>query len=112
MKIAISAQGPDLDAPLDPRFGRASSFLIVDTDSEQFEVIDNTANVDAAGGAGTRAAERIAQCGARWVLAGDVGPKALAALHAAGIQAATGVAGTCRQALAEFKAGRTGAAPW
>ena len=33
MKIAITAQGPELDAAVDPRFGRAAYFLIVDTDT-------------------------------------------------------------------------------
>ena len=108
MKIAISAQQPNLDAPVDPRFGRAAYFLIVETDDDSFEAIDNATNVDASGGAGTRSAERVAQAGARWVLSGDVGPKAQAALAAGGIQTATGVTGTCRQALADFKANRAG----
>jgi predicted Fe-Mo cluster-binding NifX family protein len=30
MKIAISSSGKDLDAQLDPRFGRCRHFLIVD----------------------------------------------------------------------------------
>ena len=82
MKIAITAQTPDLDGQVDPRFGRAACFLIVDTDTEQFEVLDNAPNVNAAGGAGTRSAESVVKAGAQWVLSGDVGPKARNALDA------------------------------
>jgi predicted Fe-Mo cluster-binding NifX family protein len=31
MKIVIGAISPDLDDPIDPRFGRAAYFVIVDT---------------------------------------------------------------------------------
>ena len=32
-RIAISSAGPDLDGPVDPRFGRAAGFVIVDPDT-------------------------------------------------------------------------------
>jgi len=31
MKIAITSTGPDLEAQVDPRFGRAQYLLVVDT---------------------------------------------------------------------------------
>ncbi len=103
MKIAITAQTPDLDGQVEPRFGRAACFLIVDTDTEQFEVLDNAPNVNAAGGAGTRSAESVVKAGAQCVLSGDVGPKARNALDAAGVKVVTDVQGTCREALGNFK---------
>ena len=33
MKIAVTAQGGELTSELDPRFGRAAWFVIVDTDT-------------------------------------------------------------------------------
>jgi len=32
MKIAISSHGNNLDAPIDPRFGRCANFVIVETE--------------------------------------------------------------------------------
>ncbi len=33
MKIAVTSQGPDMNGKIDPRFGRAKFFVVVDTDS-------------------------------------------------------------------------------
>lgn len=51
MKIAISSQGTDLNSQVDPRFGRAQYFIITDSDTLDYEVIENP-NISAAGGAG------------------------------------------------------------
>ena len=109
MKIAISAQGSELDAAVDPRFGRAAYFLIVDTETSACQAIDNATNVSASGGAGTRSAENVVQAGAKWVLSGDVGPKARRALEAAEVGITVGVQGTCREAVEAFKANAGGA---
>ncbi len=60
MKVAVTSSGKTLDSPVDPRFGRAAYFLIVDTDSLEFEVVDNTDNINAFKGAGIQAAVRVA----------------------------------------------------
>ena len=41
MKVAVSSSGGDLDAQIDPRFGRCAYFIIVETDDMSFEVFDN-----------------------------------------------------------------------
>ena len=51
MKIAVTSTGSDLDAQVDPRFGRAEYLLIVDTDNLEFQVIENP-GTQAPGGAG------------------------------------------------------------
>ena len=51
MKIAVSATAPELDAGVDPRFGRCQYFLIVDPQNMEFEAVDNS-NAMASGGAG------------------------------------------------------------
>ena len=56
MKIAISIMAPESNASLDPRFGRAPAFAVVDTESGQPKVLLNPAQ-HAAGGAGVQAAE-------------------------------------------------------
>ncbi len=106
MKVAVAATGNTLEAQVDPRFGRARFFLIVDTDSGMYEVCDNTQSLAAPHGAGTQAAATISRCGAQVVIAGDCGPKAFRALTAAGVQVYVGVSGTVAQAIEALKAGR------
>ena len=55
MRVAISSQGDDLDSGVDPRFGRASRFLLVDTKTMSFEVIENTQSLHLPQGAGIQA---------------------------------------------------------
>ena len=85
-KIAISCEGPTLEDLVDPRFGRAAGFLIVDPETMRTEYVDNGSSQVMAQGAGIQAAETVAATGARIVLTGYVGPKAFMALQAAGIK--------------------------
>ena len=104
LKVAVSASGPSLDASVDPRFGRCAYFVIVDTDTMQFEAIPNSAQY-AGGGAGIQAAQTVASKGVEAVLTGNVGPNAYQALSAAGIQIVTGAYGIVREAVMKFKQG-------
>ena len=45
MKVVITAQGNTPDSEVDPRFGRAERFLIVDVETGEFEVLDNSASL-------------------------------------------------------------------
>ncbi len=56
MKIAVTSRGTDLDAQVDPRFGRAAYIIIVDSDTMEFKALDNKENVNALKGAGIQAA--------------------------------------------------------
>ena len=103
MKVAISATGNSLDSMVDPRFGRAAWFLIVDTDSKQLiEAIDNTTGKEAAHGAGISAAALVADKGVKAVLTGRVGPKALPVLDKAGVRAVNDVSGSVQDAIGNF----------
>jgi predicted Fe-Mo cluster-binding NifX family protein len=104
MKVCISCTGNNLDAPLDPRFGRCPVFLFVDTDSMECEAVQNPA-MSAGGGAGTQAAQLVAGRGAAAVLTGNAGPNAFSALTAAGIKIYAGLSGTAREAVEQFKSG-------
>lgn len=106
MKVVVTMQRPDLDSPVDPRFGRARYFLVVDTDTGTSTVHDNHQNLNATQGAGIQAAQAVAQLGAQAVLTGNVGPKAFAVLQAGEVAIYSGVAGTVRQALEEWRSGR------
>ncbi len=105
MKIAVSATTPDLDAEVDPRFGRCQYFIIIDPQSMELETLDNS-NAMAAGGAGISTAQMIAGKGAEVVLTGNCGPNAYQTLSAAGVQVITGVSGSIKDAIEAFKEGR------
>ena len=104
MKIAISATGPTLDAEVDPRFGRCQYFIIADTETEEFEALDNS-SATAAGGAGISAAQMIVGKGVEAVLTGNCVPNAHQVLSPAGIKVITGVSGKVKDAIAEYKLG-------
>jgi len=104
MKVAITSQDRDMNSQVDPRFGRAEFFVVVDTESDDVFVHDNSQNVDALHGAGTQAAQTVAELGAEAVVTGNIGPKAHAALQAGGVKIYVGATGTVAEALQKFKA--------
>ncbi len=106
MQIVITAEGTSLDSPVDPRFGRARYFLLMDSEAGSFTVHDNAQNLNAAQGAGIQAAQTVVRLGAKAVLTGNVGPKALAVLQAGKVAVCPGAAGTVGEALEQFRAGR------
>ncbi|MBD3184247.1 dinitrogenase iron-molybdenum cofactor biosynthesis protein [Candidatus Poribacteria bacterium] len=106
MKIAVSAQDSNLDAKIDPRFGRAQCFLVVDPDTWDFEIVDNKQNLQAPAGAGIQAAQIVSDSGADAVLTFNCGPKAFRTLEAAGVKVYVGVEGTVKEAVEAFKAGK------
>ena len=110
MKIAVTAEHANWNAPVDPRFGRAMAFLIIDTDSRTLETIDNAAGRDAVQGAGIQAATAICRAGAEALLTGHCGPKASSALAAGGVTVYTGVAGTVAEAVDRLERGELTAA--
>jgi predicted Fe-Mo cluster-binding NifX family protein len=102
--ICVSAIADNLDAALDPRFGRCAYFIIIDPENMQFNAITNS-GVEATGGAGIQAAQIIANKGAKTVITGTVGPNAFKALSAAGIEIVTGASGTVREVVEKYKKG-------
>jgi predicted Fe-Mo cluster-binding NifX family protein len=105
-KIAVTSEGPDLDDALDPRFGRAAGFIVVDPQSLEFEYLDNGASQTMSQGAGIQAAENVANSGVKAVLTGYVGPKAFKALSAVGIRVGQNLENmTVRQAVEAYVSG-------
>lgn len=104
MKIAVSATGNTLESKLDLRFGRAVSFLIIETDTMEYEAIDN-AGVAASGGAGISAAQLVADKDVQAVITGNVGPNAMNVLKAANIQIYKGGAVSVRENVEQYKKG-------
>jgi predicted Fe-Mo cluster-binding NifX family protein len=104
MKVAVSATGTDVDAQVDPRFGRCQYLVIVDADTMEFEAITNS-SAGAMSGAGIQAAQTVADRGVQVVITGNVGPNAYQVLSSAGIRIFTGAFGTVREAVESFKNG-------
>lgn len=106
MKVILTAVSQSIHSPVDPRFGRAAIFIIVDTDTLEWQAHVNS-GLGAAGGAGTLAAQFIAAQKVAAVISGDFGPNAYNALHAAGVDMYLyGSCATVMDAVTLFKAGQ------
>lgn len=103
MKIAVTATGPELSSDLDPRFGRAAYFILVDPETMTFEVVENRQNLDLPQGAGIQAGKTIVDRHADALITGNCGPKAFKVLERAGVKIMVGASGTVADALAQFK---------
>jgi predicted Fe-Mo cluster-binding NifX family protein len=107
MIIAVTAQSKDLRGEIDPRFGRASHFLLVDTETLHFQVVENQQNLTLPQGAGIQAAQNITQANHKVdvLLTGNCGPKAFKTLAAAGIKVVVGVSGKIEDAIQRYLRG-------
>jgi len=106
MKIAVTSTGIDLDSQVDPRFGRAAYILIVDSETFDFEVLDNKENVNALKGAGIQAACMVSDKSAEVLLTGFCGPNAFKTLKAAKIGVANDASGSVRDAVEAYLNGK------
>lgn len=105
MRIAITSKGKDMDAEVDPRFGRARYLIVFDTGSGAFSTLDNLEGLNAAQGAGVQAGQAVANSGAEALITGNCGPKAFSVLRSAGVKVYIGASGTVRQAIKAHDAG-------
>ncbi|MFQ6100945.1 MAG: NifB/NifX family molybdenum-iron cluster-binding protein [Anaerolineae bacterium] len=105
MKIVVTANGTGLDAPASPVFGRCPAYVFVDTETIQFEAVENPA-MAAGGGAGIQAAQFVIEHGAQAVVTGNVGPNAFSVFQSANVPVYLFEGGTVREAVEAYKAGR------
>jgi predicted Fe-Mo cluster-binding NifX family protein len=103
MKVAVTAQGGGLGSELDPRFGRAKWFVVVDTETGEHVAIDNSAGAGAPSGAGVAAGQRVIEAGVDAVITGHCGPNAESVLKAAGIDIVERVGCTVQEAVDWFR---------
>jgi predicted Fe-Mo cluster-binding NifX family protein len=106
MKVAVTAQEKELGGQIDPRFGRAKFLIVVDTDTDGFEIHDNTVNLNATQGAGIQTGQNIANLDVDAVITGNVGPNAFRTLNASKIKVFLTEKQTIQEAIESFKAGK------
>lgn len=85
MIVYISALTANFDAPMSSRFGRAPWFIRVDTETSNWEAVENT-GPNQPGGAGIATTQLLTDLGAEAVISGRFGPNAKQALAAAGVK--------------------------
>ncbi|MBN2852553.1 MAG: NifB/NifX family molybdenum-iron cluster-binding protein [Clostridia bacterium] len=85
MKIAVTSTGQEISSQLEQKFGRAEYFIIAETSTMEFQVIDNKASLEA-GGAGIQAGQTIINSGATVLITGNVGPNAMKVLKSGKIK--------------------------
>jgi predicted Fe-Mo cluster-binding NifX family protein len=105
MKVVVTSTGESVDSAVDPRFGRAATFIMIDTETGETKAVDNGSGVAATQGAGIQAAETVARLGAECLVTGHCGPKAYRSLEAAGIEVFTGASGTVSEAVKQLQDG-------
>jgi predicted Fe-Mo cluster-binding NifX family protein len=104
MKIVVTSNGADLDAQASPVFGRCPWYLFVDTDTMEFEAVENPA-VGTASGAGIQAAQFVVEQRAEALVTGNVGPNAFDVLRSADVPVYLLGDGTVRDAVEAYKEG-------
>lgn len=106
MKIAVSAMGKTPDSQFNPRFGRASGFVVYDTDSQAVQYLDNENNISRSQGAGISTAKMIADAGADVLITGQMGPKAAQVISQANLKVYVFSSGTVNDAITAFQENR------
>jgi len=72
MRVVVTAQGPQLNSPTDPRFGRARYLVVVDTESGEHSAADNDVNLNAVQGAGIQTGRKVVELQAEAVITGTI----------------------------------------
>ena len=104
MKICLTATGNNLESQLDLRFGRCQYFIFLDSDTDEFEAIQNP-SLSAMHGAGIQSAQLVLDKQPQAVITGNTGPNASSVLLAAGINVLAGFPGTINEVVQAFKKG-------
>jgi predicted Fe-Mo cluster-binding NifX family protein len=101
MRIIITAQGKELTAPMDPRFGRCAFFILWDSETKQHTAYANEAAANS--GAGIGSAQFVIDKHAEMVITGQIGPRAAQVLQSAGIEVQITTALTVQEAIGPFQ---------
>ena len=101
MKIGVLAEGESLDSFIADDFGHAPFFLIVDSETLDYEVVKNE-HMNAPEGAGMKVADAIVSLKVDAVITGGIGPHGYDKLTSAGIKVSFDEEGTVEEGIANF----------
>jgi predicted Fe-Mo cluster-binding NifX family protein len=105
MKIAVTSTGNELISDVDPRFGRAKYFIVVDPKTLEYDVVENKQNLYSAHGAGIQAAKTLVDQNVDVLISGNCGPQAFDVLNVAGSKVVTSAKGRVIDAIIQYKSG-------
>ena len=105
MKIAIFANGSDLNAKVAHRLGASECLLMIDADSGEFEAMPNPAGAGRHG-AGVQAIALAVNRGAKVILTGYCSPAIVHKFKENDIEILTGMAGSVKDAVEQYKKDR------
>lgn len=106
MKIACSIFGNNMDSPVERRFGRAARFMVIEIESGEYHLIDNTQNLNAEQGAGIQSAQNVINAGVKAVITGHTGPKAFNLLSSMNVDVYNVEDLTVKKAFELYKSGK------
>jgi predicted Fe-Mo cluster-binding NifX family protein len=104
VKIAISSDGPNLNAKVGDKFGTSQYLVIVDLESGEFEAVPNP-GASGQRGAGMQAVVLAISKDIKTVLTGYCSPTAYNQLKANGIEVLTGLSGAVEEVVEKYKKG-------
>ena len=103
MRIAISAKGSDLESRVDLMFGRCRYVLLVDPETQAFEVLSN----ECASGYENSVvkAKALVAAGAEALVSGNLSRDAAKVLQKGGVKVYPSISGMVQQILERFRHG-------
>lgn len=105
MKVFVSARDAGMHAAMEPQFGHAPWFVLVDTETGECSSHENSAARVITHGADARAAGLAADLGADAVVSGCVEDDAAWVLDAVGVQAYLATGGTVADVVEQLQQG-------
>lgn len=104
MKLAVPVESKSLNAPVCPSFGRTTFYALYDTETENYEFLDNSAAASQ-GGAGIKAAQMLVDHGVGAIITYRCGDNAAQVLNAAKVAMYKAQDGTVTDNIEKFKNG-------
>jgi predicted Fe-Mo cluster-binding NifX family protein len=101
VRVGVIAEGDTLESYVADDFGHAPFFLIVDTETLDYQVVEN--EYADSEGAGMKVARAIAGLGVDAVITGGIGSHGLDILNNAGIHVAYDEEGTVEECIGNLK---------
>ncbi len=108
MKIAISADGPNLEARVGHKLGTSQYLLVVEVETGDYEAVPNP-GASGQKGAGIQSVFLAVSKGVNTIVTGYCSPAIAGQLKASGIEVLTDVSGTVGEVIEKYKMGKLNA---